>query len=255
MSSNQGDSAPSKKHETAAPEPLAELVHSTTADLKAVASDPRLSEDLALALLNRRDLDGAVLEALASNPGLMKLRRVLVAVTAHPKTPRYVALPISGWLYTFELMKAAQSPTLASDLKISIEETILGRLSTVSAGERLTLAKQGSTRIAGALLNDSETRVMQAALANPRLTEAAVVNAILRHDAKQGLVQTVSADPKWSVRREVQVALLRNALTPFAKVLQFAKMLPKPLLRDILQNSRLPVKVKSYLATELDEQK
>jgi hypothetical protein len=255
MSSEQSGSATSKKQETGSTDTLAELVHSTTADLKAVASDARLTQDLALALLERRDLDGTVIEALASNHGLMKQRRVLVAVAGHPKTPRYVALPITRRLYTFELMKVSQSPTLASDLKLSIEETILGRLSTVSAGERLTLAKQGSTRIAGALLNDPEARVMQAALANPRLTEAAVVKAILRHDAKQGFVQAVATDSKWSLRREVQAALLRNELTPFAKVLQFSKMLPKPILRDILQNSRLPVKVKSYLAKELEEQK
>jgi hypothetical protein len=57
----------------------------------------------------------------------------------------------------------------------------------------------------------------------------------------------VSHHSKWSQRNEVQVALLRNAHTPVAKAIEFARRIPPRQLRDILHASRLPEKIKSYL--------
>lgn len=233
----------------------AETVQRPTAELRNLAADSRLTEDLALKLLERRDLNPVVLEAMAANASVMKHRRVIVAVVAHPKTPRYVSLPIARRLYTFEMMKVAQTPALAAHLKLAIEEAIISRLETVSAGERLTLAKQGSTRVAGALLLDPEMRVVHAALQNTRMTERYVVRAIMRAEASAAFIQAVCAHARWSLRREVQLALLRNEHTPLAKALQFARTLPKSTLREVLQHSRLPANTKAYLTAELGKRK
>ena len=48
--------------------------------LIAVAADARLTEDLALALLNHRDLPREALEALSKNGSLMRQRKVRMAV-------------------------------------------------------------------------------------------------------------------------------------------------------------------------------
>jgi hypothetical protein len=48
----------------------------------------------------------------------------------------------------------------------------------------------------------------------------------------------------------VQVALLRNAHTPLAKAIEFARRLPAQQLCDILRVSRMPEKIKSYLRKE-----
>jgi hypothetical protein len=63
-------------------------------------------------------------------------------------------------------------------------------------------------------------------------------------------VEAVSHHAKWSVRHEVQVALLRNAHTPLAKALEFARRIPARQLRDILHASRLPERIKSQLRKE-----
>ena len=52
--------------------------------LAAVAADARLTEDLALALLNHRDLPREALEALSKNGSLMRQRKVRMAVVTHP---------------------------------------------------------------------------------------------------------------------------------------------------------------------------
>jgi hypothetical protein len=232
---------------------LAELVHSARQeDVEFAAGNAELSEDLAVALLKRTDLPGSTLEALAKNASVMKHRKVLAGIVSHPKTPRQVSLPIARRLYTFELMRIVLLPAVPSDLKLAIEQTMVSRLETVSAGERLALAKQGSTRTAAALLLDGETRVMKAALDNPRLTEVFVVRAVMREDASASLIQAVCGHSRWSLRREVQMALLRNEHTPLAKAVQFARGFPVAKLKEVLRDSRLSLRIKRYLSEELE---
>ncbi|MGZ4811339.1 MAG: hypothetical protein ACXVZQ_00485 [Terriglobales bacterium] len=228
--------------------PLEELIHSREHDvLRGVAASARLTEDLALSLLARRDLPPQALEAVSKNPAVMKHRKVIVAVVSHPQTPRHVSLPMARHLYTFEAMQIALTPGIAADLKVALEELLLQRMDSISSGERLTLAKRGSTRVAAALLCDPEERVMNAALQNPYATEAWVVKALMKDDAPGALALAVSRDPKWSLRRDVQVALLRNEKIPLARAIAIAEKLPTHLLRDVLYHSRLEAKVKTYL--------
>jgi hypothetical protein len=245
----------SAKARAGKPEPSLEaLIHEQSEEsLRAAAADARLTEDLALALLTRCDLSRAVLEILSKNGAVMKHRPVISAIVRHPRAPRHVSLPIARHLYTFELMQIALTPGIAADVKMAAEEVIVSRLETVSAGERLSLARQSSGRVAAALLLDPEARVVNAALLNPRMTEAFIVKALMREEATTHFVEAVCRHPKWSLRVEVRIALLRNDKTPLATVLKFARAMTKPALRDILTHSRLSANVKMYLVKELEE--
>ncbi len=234
--------------------PLESLIHDPSPEvLRAVAAEGRLTEDLALSLLTRRDLPPQALEDLSKNVAVMKSRKVMLAVVAHPRTPRHVALPIVRHLYTFELMSLALLPALAADLKIAVEEAILVRLETIASGERLALAKRASTRVAAALLADSDARVIEAALSNPFLTEAWVVKAVMAGDAPPALLEAVCRHQKWSVRADVRVALLRNPRTPLPRIVALVHLLPASVLRNVLRECRLPAKVKTCLLQELEE--
>ena len=213
--------------------------------------DASLSEDGALHLLKRADLPPDVLEQLSKIGELLKYRKVKLALVEHPKTPRHVSLPLIRQLYTFDLMQVALTPVVPADVKRAADETLSHRLETLASGERLTLAHRGSGRIAEALLADADARVMQAALQNARLTEASVVRMLTRPDARVAFVDAVAHHPQWSLRREVRVALLRNEKTPKARAVEFARGLPPGLLREILQTSRLPAKMKEYLLAEI----
>jgi hypothetical protein len=233
--------------------PLDDLVHSQEPEvLRGVAASSRLTEELAISLLTRRDLPQQAIVDLSRNGAVMKHRKVIVAVVAHPRTPRHVSLPIARHLYTFELMQIALTPGIAADLKMNIEESLISRVESISSGERLTLAKRGSTRVAAALLADPEERVMHAALASPYMTEAWVVKALMRDDAPTPLVHAVCRHPKWSLRRDVQVALLRNDKTPLARAIAISEKLPTQVLRDVLHHSRLEANVKAYLLALLE---
>ncbi len=218
-----------------------------------LASDPGLAEDLALALLKRADLPAAVLEQLARNANALKRRKVRIALASHLHIPRHISVPLVRQFYTFDLMRIALSPTVPPDVKIVAEDTLIARLKTITLGERLTLARRSSGRIAAALLLDAEGRVVQTALENGRLTEALVVQAVLGPHATAPLVHAVAQHDKWSLRRELRVALLRSKFLPLGRALEFSTAIPLPLLREILSNSRLPGQIKDKVLSTAKE--
>jgi hypothetical protein len=251
MSAGDEPSGAGQSSEVMTARPLQEAIHSATRDdLMRAAGDPALTADLALALLQRPDLPGEAIEALAKSRTLLKLRKVKIALASHPQAPRHVSVPLIRQFYTFDLMKVALSAVVPPDVKRTADETLAGRLNTVTLGERLTLARQGSGRIAGALLLDVEERIMHAALENTRLTEALVVQAVLRPSAGSALIQAVAGHAKWSYRRDVQAALLRTEYLSLARALAYARAISPGKLREILQSSRLPGKIKEQLLRE-----
>ena len=233
---------------------LATLIHDQSPDvLRAAASDRRMTEDLALTLLMRRDLPGQVIEDLSRNQAVMKHRKVINALVAHLKTPRHVAIPIIKRLFTFELMHVALTPTVAADVKKVAEDALTSRLDSIASGERLTLAKRASGGVAAALLRDPERRIIEAALANPQMTEASITRALVKEDTPGTLVDLVCNHPKWSLRRDIRMALLRNDKISMAKAIFFAQSLPSVALRDVLHHSRLSPNVREYLLRVLEE--
>jgi len=249
------------------------------------AADPALTEDLALALLKHADLPPEVLEQLAKNAHALKSRKVKIALASHPHTPRHVSVPLARQFYTFDLMKVALSPGVPADVKVAVDDVLISRLKAVTVGERLTLARRASGRVAAALLLDVETRdgtiitgkikdgkikdgkmiaakinhaeavarqtrVMQTALENPRLTEALVIKSVLRPAASADLVHAVARHAKWSPRREVRAALLRTAHLSLARALEFSREIPAGPLQELLASSRLPAKIKDQLIGE-----
>jgi hypothetical protein len=220
-------------------------------DLTAVTAES-INEDAALALLQDADFLPGLIERLSKDTVATKSRKVKLAIVRHPKIPRYVSLSVMRHLFTFDLMQVALTPVLAGDLKMAAEEALINRLETISAGEKLSLARRASGRIAGALLLDSEPRIISAALENSRLTEVLVTKALLSMEASLALVQAVCTHGKWSLRREIRIALLRNQHTPVEHAVEFAKSLPNDLVREVLTNSRLPENVRIQLAPASD---
>jgi hypothetical protein len=228
---------------------LDQLIHDSSPEiLIAVAGDSRMSEDLALSLLSRRDLPREALEELGRNSAIARLRKVRLAVVMHPQTPRHLSVRTIRHLYVFELMQIALLPVVAADVKRAAEDVLINKLANISAGERFTLAKRSSGRVAAALLTDKEERTVQAALMNPQMTEAWIVRALKQDAGTELLAPAVSRHQKWFHRNDIKAALLGNKNTPFARVVQIAADLPLQALRDVLTHGRIAPNVKAYLS-------
>jgi hypothetical protein len=172
--------------------------------------DPTLGEDEVLAMLKRGHLAAATLESIARSPA-SKSRKITLALIGQPRTPRHIALSLLRNLFTFDLMSVGVMPTVAADIKIASEESLINRLEKLSIGEKLSLARRASARVVSALINESDARVVNMALENPRITEAMVVKSLVRFNSSELLAETVRLHPKWSIGPEIQAALQRRA--------------------------------------------
>lgn len=197
------------------------------------------NEDQALAFLQRRDLSAEMLTSLSRNPEAVKSRKVLLALIAHSRTPRHVSIPLLRRVFVFDLMQVTLTPAIAADIKRAAEDQLLVRLETLSAGEKITLAKRGPGRIAAALLQEEDVRVVEPALDNPQLTESLVVQALMKPHAHTALFELASEHRNWCLRPEVQLALLRSEKTPSGKARQFAAHFTEDVLREVLPENRL----------------
>ena len=224
------------------------LHHRSREVLDTLLENPRLGEQHLKVLLARRDLSREVVAVIAQDQEWMKRYPLKVAVLKHPKTPRHLALRLLKFIYPFDLMEIAATPGVAPDMKRLMEDTLLSQREGMPTGQRLTLARRGSARIAGGLLNDSDGRVIRAALDNPALTEQSVAAALLVDKSAAELAVAVMEHSRWSQRRGVKLALLRSKHLSLAR---FAAILPDISLGELkvlIEDPRVAPNIRAYVA-------
>ena len=200
---------------------------------------PELTEDLALAELQRADISASEIAKLAKSAAAAKSRKIALAVVRHTRTPRHVSIPLLRRMFTFDLMQVTLTPAVAADIKRAAEEHILARLESLSLGEKISLAKRASGRVAAALLQGGEPQVIVPALDNTRLTEALIVQALMKPRTRGDLFEMVSGHRSWAQRREVQIALLRSEKTPLERAQEFARNFSAEFVREIVPEGRV----------------
>ena len=207
---------------------------------------PGLSEDAALALLKSSEATAESLAQLAKNPITSKSRKVMVALIAHPRTPRHISIPLLRSMFTFDLMNTALTAAIAPDIKRAAEEQILTRLESLPLSQKITLARRASGRVAAALLNGADRRVILTALDNARMTEVLMVQALMKPNVSQTVFALVSEHSKWSQRREIQIALLRSEKTPLEQAQEFGKHFSTEFLQEIVPENRKSLLVPNF---------
>lgn len=215
--------------------------------LLALARNPNLHERDLLRLLERKDLAPEVVRQIAAHPEALRSYVVKLALVRHPRTPRLVSLPILKFLHLFDLVRVCQTPAVPTDIKFVVEETILKRAERIPRGEKINLARRGSGRVAAGLLATRDRDLIQAILDNPYLTEAQVLKVLPREGLAPEVVELLTVHEKWVHSYQVRLALVRNPLTPFKRVLEFLPDLAVTDLREVCLDRRMPVQVRRYV--------
>jgi hypothetical protein len=215
--------------------------------LIALARNPHLQERDLLRLLERRDLPHEVVRELANRSEIRSSYTVQLALARHPKTPRVVSLPILKFLYLFDLVRVAETPGVPADVKMVAEETILKKLDGMPRGEKTSLARRGTGRLAAGLLITPDPEIIRAALDNPHLTEGHLLKVLAHENLPTAVVELIAEHERWSQHYHLRLALIRNPLTPFARVLAFLPEMAAPDLRDICLDHRMPEAVRNYV--------
>jgi hypothetical protein len=222
--------------------------------LIALAGNPNLGEPELLILLKRKDLPREAVQGIASRTEAGHSYRIKLSIVRHPRCPRQLALPLLKFLFLFDLLKVCQSPAVPADIKMVAEEMILKRSEGIPRGEKISLARRATGRVAASLLFSHDMELIEAALDNPFLTEAHLLKVLSRTDGvDELLVEKVARHAKWSHRYHIRLSLLRIPSLPFHQVLAFVPDLTVSDLRTICLDPKMNEKVRKYLWTHCEE--
>jgi len=227
------------------------IYHPAAAVLAALLDNPAFDETKLGLLLARKDIPSEILEEIGARKALMKSYASKKALLFHPKAPRLVALRMIKDLFLMDLVQFALSPAVAAELKRYAEEQVVARLPQLPLGQKITLARRGPARVAGALVAEGHAQVLPIALDNPYLTEAQVLKALARDKVSTSVVQGLARHTKWSQSYHVRLALVRHPATPVSVVLGFLPLLTVNDLRELAAPGIVAENLRKYLQAEV----
>lgn len=231
---------------------LAALLHHPSADvLLALLDNPALDESQLCLLLDRKDLPGEILEEVGRRKPLLKNYRVKRALAFHPRAPRLITLRLLRDLYLMDLVQLTLSPSVLAELKRNAEEQLLARLPQIPLGQKITLARRGPARVAGALLAEGHPQVLSVVLDNPYLNEAQILRVLSRENLPVSVVPAIIRHRRWSLSYNIRIALLRQPSAPLATILSYLPHLTVTDLRELAAPGIVPENLRKYIQAEV----
>jgi hypothetical protein len=246
------DLRPVQAARTAPLESISGLLASTNEEvLAALIENPLLDETHVCLLLERKDLSGRLLEEISKRKTWRASYRVRRALAANPHTPRLIAMRMLRDLHLMDLVRISLLPASSGELRRMAEERVLAQIHQLPLGQRLMLARRGSSRIVGGLMAEGPEQVARIALDNAFLTEAQLLKTLARESLPARIVAAVASHQKWSKQINVRVALLRHPHAPEDVVVAFVADLPLAQIEDLLGLARLTDNVRDCLRKEI----
>jgi hypothetical protein len=235
-------------------EELAALLHHPSPDvLLGLLDNPALDETQLCLLLNRKDLPAEVLEEVARRKPLLKNYRVKRALAFHPRTPRLAGLRLLRELYLMDLVQLTLLPGTSAELKIHAEEQLIARLPQLPLGQKVTLARRGTARVAGGLLAEGQAQILSVVLDNAQLTDSQVLKALSRNRLPIGIIKAISQHRKWSHTYNVRLALVRHPSSTLSTILGYLPELTVSDLRELAAPGIVSESLRKYLLAEIQE--
>jgi hypothetical protein len=229
------------------------LIHDANeATLFALLENPNFEEPNVIQLLERLDLTSKLLSAVADTGKWTSSERVRMRLARHPSTPRRIALALLRQLFLFDLVGVSLQPSAPADIRRAAEGIVLTRIPNLPVGEKLTLARRGPSRIAGAVLAEGHPQAIKLALDNSFLTESQVLKVLAKPDVSERVVIAIAQHAKWSRQYNVRLGLMRNAHTPAPVVLAMLPNLTAGDLKEIAKLEPLSPHLKKYIQHELE---
>jgi hypothetical protein len=227
------------------------LHHPSAAVLLALLDNPALDETQLCLLLERKDLPTEILEEVGRRKSLLKSYRVKRALAFHVRTPRLIGLRVLRDLYLMDLVQLTLSPAVNAELKRNAEDQVLARLPQLPLGQKITLARRGPARVAGALLAEGHAQILSVVLDNPNLTEAQILKALSREKIPPAVPQNIAAHRKWAHVYNVRLALVRNPSSSLSTILAYLPQLTASDLRELSAPGIVAENLRRYLIAEI----
>lgn len=214
--------------------------------LLAALRNPLIDHQHLLALLKRRGL-GSVISAIYARKRLIEAYQVRFALVAHPDTPPHIAETLLPLLYIFDLLKLCIIPGISAEIRLAAERKVVQQIPTQPLGNKLTLARRGTSAMLDALLREGLQNVVEACLDNSHLKEGSLYQFLTSSHATAEAVSIVARNSRWKNRPNIRLAILKNPRTPLIWFTTFLPALPAATLRDLLLSPRLTLAQKELV--------
>ena len=217
----------------------------------AALKNPSLDLSHLVVLLKRRELSEDLLKAVCRLDRFNESHELKVALARHPHLPAAQLAGILPRLYLFELAALCALPGVTPDQKFAAERAIIQRLPTTPLGHKLTLARRGTAAISEVLIREGDARLIGACLDSPHLKESAVFGFLNSANATADTISMVARHPRWKLRPNLRLAILKNHKTPDIWFTMFLPQLPLSDVKWLLSSPRMSASHKMLVTTEL----
>lgn len=194
-----------------------------------------------------------ILGFLANDIRFKDSYKLKLAICRNPKNPQKVTLALLKFLRIFDLGDLTRDQNIPLNLRQKIEYSILEKIPSMPAGNMIALSKRASSNIVVALMEKGDKKVLKECLDSPALTEGLVFKTINKADARPVLVKMIAENPKWSLRYNIRIALIRNYHTPMLHVTEFISGLKTCDLKELYHDENLPLSTKPFIFRELQD--
>jgi hypothetical protein len=220
--------------------------------LRQVLDNPALNEDHLISLLRNPSIPTDVIQEITERSEWISRYKIQFAVAGCPKTPYAVAMRLLPLLFWNDMVKVASNHRLKPQLRRAAERYLRDKISDLSIGEKLTLARTGPRAVALLLRDDTEPSVISALMRNPALTEDDVLAIAGSDQTPSEVLFAIGTDYKWSPRYAVRLVLVRNPATPLPLALSFVSRLTQQDLRMLNQIPDINELLRRTIARILD---
>jgi hypothetical protein len=207
--------------------------------LQAVLRNPAFDEHHLLALMKQRDLPQAVFTTVYASKRLIESSPVKFAMIVNSGIPAHIAVTLLPQLSVFELLKICLIPGCTPDQRLAAERVIIQRIPTQPLGNKITLARRGTSAVVEALLREGVPPLVEACLDNPHLKEGSVHQFLHASTATAETISMVARSARWKGRPNIRLAILKNPRTPSIWYTLLLPGLPLSTVRDLLSTPRL----------------
>lgn len=247
-------SASVKTARTAEGERLWELIRDRNAEITSMAViNPHLTEEMALYMLKARSTQADAVSLIAQNPRFKASYKIKLAVANHPNCPLKVALSILKHLRIFDLADITRNQFVKAELRKKIALMIDDRLSALPSGLKISLIRRSSLELVMRIMEKGDSHVIAACLDSPMMTEERLYRLIVRHATRAPVIREIAAHPRWSLRYDIRMALVRNFHTPMKYVLELIHSLRTSDLDLLYADEGLPSATRPFIYRELGD--
>jgi hypothetical protein len=136
------------------------------------------------------------------------------ALAAHPLTPRHAALRCLEDLLWRDLLDVGREARTPPPVRVAANRKLEEALRFLAVGEKIAVARFASSALFPALLDEPDIRVLEAVLANSRLTTEDLQRWLATGHPRPEALAFLARDPRWASRPAIRIARRTHRATP-----------------------------------------